>query len=213
MFGFFKKKITYVPPTQKQIAYAKKLGIIVTPAMSKYDVSEAIDKVLAANPKLLRQREHIKEKMQAKYYQECGPELIAAEKKWRELSEKVCYIIAAYEYRKETIVDVLLVEDAYIEGDKNRDVKLALASPKLIKDKIAGDYLEWDKSFELPLRKLLYYEPLYADFSLAGIEDYKKAVLKGLKIAKKTKRRELIHSIYNKFIIFRQGQENKTTKK
>ncbi len=42
MFGFFKKKPPADPPTEKQLRYAKKLGIAVTPTMSKDDVSAAI---------------------------------------------------------------------------------------------------------------------------------------------------------------------------
>lgn len=45
--------------------------------------------------------------------------------------------------------------------------------------------MEWDKPFELPIEKLLYFEPLTADFMHAGLDDYQKTIEHGLKIAKK----------------------------
>ena len=41
-----------LPPTERQVAYCKRLGIIVMPNMSKLDVSRAIDAHLARHPEL-----------------------------------------------------------------------------------------------------------------------------------------------------------------
>ena len=42
MFGLFKRKPPADPPTQRQLNYAKRLGIAVNPRMSKPDLSAAI---------------------------------------------------------------------------------------------------------------------------------------------------------------------------
>ena len=189
MFGLFKRKPPADPPTQRQLNYAKILGLTVSPTMSKDDVSKIISKAEAKNPKAKRQREHInrkrQEKADAQWADECGPELLEAERKWQTFSEGEGYILAAYVKGKNTIVDVLRVIDAYIEGAKKKTLKLYVAAPKLRKDKYIGNYLEWERDFELPIDKLLYHEPLPTNFYDLGIPAYQKAVKRGLKIAKR----------------------------
>lgn len=64
-------------------------------------------------------------------------------------------------------------------------LRLSLVAPVSRKDRHIGDWMEWDKPFELPIEKLLYFEPLTADFMHAGLDDYQKTIEHGLKIAKK----------------------------
>jgi hypothetical protein len=182
----FKKSPPPELPTQKQLNYAKKLGIKVTAGMSKWDVSEAIESAERRNPKLKRQREHIIEKKRIK---DCGSELIAAEKQWQKFAETVEFMLAIYKRGKETIVDVLRVNDVFVDGHKKKVLKLCVESPRLVKDKDIGCYLDWDHSFELPIENLFYYEPLHADFPKEildnGISVYTQIVKKGLRIAKR----------------------------
>lgn len=61
MFGFFKRKVStsHFPPTDRQIRYAAKLGIAMTPSMTSAELSAAISAMERGNPKLARQRQHI----------------------------------------------------------------------------------------------------------------------------------------------------------
>jgi hypothetical protein len=196
MFGLFKRKPPADPPTQRQLNYAKKLNLTVTSAMSKDDVSNLISVAEAKYPKAKRQREHINRKRQeqadaqsiaedAQWIAECGPELLETERKWQAFSEGEGYILAVYVKGKDTIVDVLRVNDVYIEGKKRKTLKLHVEAPKLTKDKYIGDYLEWERDFEVPIDKLLYHEALPNNFYDLGIPAYQKAVERGLEIAKR----------------------------
>jgi len=189
MFGLFKKKPPADPPTQRQLNYAKRLGVTVTLRMSKQDVSAAISAAEAANPKAKRQREKINakqaERAHAEWVAECGQELIDAVEHWTNFADDVRFMLAIYDRGKNTIVDVLEVNDAYIDGTRKKKLKLCLAAPKVVKDRHIGNYLEWEREFELPLEKLLHYEPLHSDFCNDGNDAYKKVVERGLKTAKR----------------------------
>jgi len=92
-------------------------------------------------------------------------------------------MLAVYTRGKETIVDVLRVNEAFI--DDRSKLKLGVEAPKVVKDRYIGDYLDWDKHFELAIGSLLYHEPLHSDFHSDGNDAYRKVVEKGLKIARK----------------------------
>ena len=169
-------------PTTKQLNYASKLGIRISPNMSRNELSDAISDAERKNPKLARQREHIRE---SKRIKECGPELIAAEAQWLNFSETVGYMLAVYDRGKNTVVDVLRVEDAFIHGKVKKKLKLTVSAPKRIKDRYIGEYLDWDRTFDLPFEKVRYHEPLHADFHDDGICVYQATVERGLDIAKK----------------------------
>lgn len=187
MFGFLKSK-PIDPPSERQLKYAHILGITVTPRMSKSDVSEAIDVAEKKNPKAKQQRKHINKKQadraEEKWAKECGPELLSAEKQWSEFAEREGFILAVYHRGKNTVVDVLQVNDAFIDGNKKKKIKLCVASPKVVKDRDLGEYLEWDRDFELALEKILYFESFHAELGDGEIIAYQRAVENGLRKAK-----------------------------
>ena len=188
MFRFFKRKPAN-PPTAKQIAYAKILGIAVSSRMSKTDVSDAISRAEAANPKLQKRRAAYENKKQAEadaqYDAAYTPEIREAETHWNTLADSNSFVLAIYNKGKETIVDALMVYDTELTGTKKFKLKLMMVAPKLRKDEHIGDYLEWDREFSIPLDKLLHYEMLPNDFETQGIPAYQKAVKRGLKTAKR----------------------------
>ena len=82
MFGLLfgkKQKKEITPPTEKQLKYAKMIGVEVTPEMSKWDVSRAIDNKVNSSPKLQRQQRHIERSKRIKQY---GEELVDKEDYW-----------------------------------------------------------------------------------------------------------------------------------
>ena len=94
-------------------------------------------------------------------------------------------ILAIYQKGKKTLVDVLRVYDAYIEGKRKKTLKLHVVAPKLSKDKFLGDYLEWERDFEIPIHKVLYSEALPPTFYQHGIPAYRQVIERGQEIAKK----------------------------
>ena len=168
------------PARAKQFGYAKKLGIEVTSKMSKADVSHAIANAERKNPKLKRQREHVN---RSKYVKKHGKELVEAEDRWNQFAESTEYMLAIYVRGKSTIVDVLRVNGAFIDG--RGKLQLEVEAPKLYRDRGIGDYLMWETDQKIVVDKLLHYEPLHRDFDDERINVYTKTVENGLKIAKK----------------------------
>jgi len=167
-------------PTEKQRRYAAKIGIDVPPTMSKAELSAAIADAERRNPALAEQRERVKRKVRERKF---GSKVIDEEDRWNRFADEVGYMLAVYTRGKETIVDVLRVNEAYI--DDHGKLKLGVESPKVVRDRYIGDYLDWDKHFELPIESLLYHEPLHSEFHYDGNDAYRKVVEKGLKIASK----------------------------
>jgi hypothetical protein len=186
VFGFFKKRPPADPPTDKQRRYAAKLGIDVPPTMTKAELSDAIADAERRNPALAEQRERVKSKVRERKF---GKELVEEESRWNRFADEGGYMLAVYTRRKETIVDVLRVNEAFI--DDRGKLKLGVEAPKVVKDRDIGDYLDWDKHFELPIESLLYHEPLDPEFYSHDAEGYgpgnrayRALVEKGLKIAR-----------------------------
>jgi hypothetical protein len=186
MFGFFKRRPPAEPPTEKQRRYAAKLGINVPPTMSKEQLSAAIADAERRKPALVAQRERVKNKVREKKF---GKELVDEEGRWNRFAAERGYMLAVYTCRQETIVDVVRVNEAFI--DDRGKLKLGMGAPKVVKDRYIGDHLEWDKLFEMPIESLVYYEPLDPEFYThdaegygSGNRAYRALVERGLKIAR-----------------------------
>ena len=122
----------------------------------------------------------MKEKVRERKF---GKELIEEETRWNRFADDVGYMLAVYKRGKETIVDVLRVNEAVLTDTGK--MGLGVEAPKLVKDRYIGDHLEWDKYFELALDSILYHEPLHADFHNDGNDAYRKVVENGMKIARR----------------------------
>jgi hypothetical protein len=165
-------------PTERQRRYAAVLGLDVPANMSKWELSALIGEAEKKNPSLAAQREKaavLRDEM------EYGKEAVAKQQEWNRFAENTEYMLAIYRRGSEIIVDVLRVNEASI--DKSGAVKLGVAAPKLRKDPNIGDYLEWEKEFELAEKSLLFHKPLHAQFHDDGVEAYRKNVETGLVIA------------------------------
>ncbi|MGE3806900.1 MAG: hypothetical protein AB7K24_19715 [Gemmataceae bacterium] len=178
MFGFFKKHPEPDLPTDKQRRYAAKLGIEIPPSMTKDELSQAIAAVERRNPALGEKREQIVSKAREKRFDK---DLTEQEGRWNRFADEIGYMLAIFTRGKEKIVDVLRVNQAFIDG--RGKLRLGVESPKVVKDRDIGDFLDWDKEFELPIGSLLFHEPLHAEFHAQGNEAYAQVVKRGLKIA------------------------------
>ena len=132
-----------------------------------------------ANPRLLEVREQVKRKAREQRY---GADVVIEESKWNEFAESTEYMLAVYRKGKGVVVDVLRVNEAFI--DNKGKVKLGVAAPKVVRDRDIGNYLEWEKDFELSLARLLYHEGLHSEFFRDGLDEYRRVVEKGLSIAR-----------------------------
>lgn len=187
LFGFFREQPPDDPPTEKQLRYAAKLRIDVPLTMTRAELSEAIAEKERRTPRLAEDRERVKIKAREKKF---GKDLVEEEARWNHIADEGGYILAVYVYRKETVVDVLRVSEAIIDDRGN--LKLSVEAPKVVKDRYLGDHLDWERHFEMPIKSLLYYEPLDPEFYThdaqgygPGNKAYRAIVEKGLKIAER----------------------------
>jgi len=178
MFGWMKKHVSPEAATDRQKRYARRLNLDVS-KLSKADATAAISKAEAANPDTRASRVHA---LAAKRLKEFGPELIAEEARWEEIIGGTGYILAAYARGNSTIVDVLQVNHAEI--GTRRKVVLTLASPKVTKDRHAGDFLEWEREFDIPVDAIVFHEVLREEPDIFDLAGYKRLVERGLKRAK-----------------------------
>jgi hypothetical protein len=151
VFGFFKKRPQADPPTEKQRRYAAKLGIDVPAMMTKAQLSDAIADAERSNPAIVYVRDWAKFKMREKKY---GKALLAEEDRWKRLADQGGFILAIYSRRKDTLVDVLRINEAFL--DVRGKLKLGVEAPKVVKDPDIGVHLDWDRHFELPIESLFY---------------------------------------------------------
>ena len=174
------------PPTQRQIQYARTLGIEVTPGMSKREVSAAIDLAVRARPRPEKERQFALEEQRqreiAKRIAKFGEEVLALERQWEQYAETTEWMLAVYNRGKDNVVDVLRVNGASAREDGH--IELDVTSPKLVRDRDDGDSMEWNQQFLLRLDDLLHHEPL-PNFNGSKSDEYKSIVERGMTIAKK----------------------------
>ena len=182
MFGLLfgkRRKKDFIPPTEKQLKYAKMIGLEITPEMSKWDVSRAIDNKVNSSPKLQRQQRHIERSKRIKQY---GEELVDREDYWLQFIENTGFMLAIYKQRKEIVVDVLYVDD--VEISEGRKFFLNVAAPKALTGG-RKPCLIWEREFRLNYKNLIHHDPLYPEFEVkGGVREYKKLVKQGIKRAK-----------------------------
>ena len=142
------------PPTERQLNYAKKLGINVTTDMSKADVSAAIAQVELENPSLARQRQHVNE---SRYKKTHGPELVEAEKKWQKLADANKWMIAVYQGGKSMKVSVIRLNEASITDKSKLVIHGELAEVEHNR-KYDFSLIDLDKTIDLPFEKIKWYE-------------------------------------------------------
>lgn len=152
------------PPTSRQLAYAKRLGITVPPNATKQQVSDLISDYQRRHPQEMAQRKKAGQKIRE---QKFGPELVAQEKYWDDLSCARAAILAAYRKKDDVIVDVLSVEEPEIKETKTKAIlRLRFVAPRKKREAGIGDVLDWDdaRGFWLPSEKLLWHEVLEREF-------------------------------------------------
>lgn len=160
-----------LPPTEKQLQSAKRLGIEGASSMRKGEVSDAIDRVKA------RKRE-----------EKFGREAVLQEAEWNAIADKYRYILAIYKPRKNrSRVEVLDVKKAVITDEGEIELRTRTAQVAGWIDGVAQ--IEWDP-IEVYPEHFLRYEPLGRHFAGAGtseasVRELRKTVKRGIRTARK----------------------------
>jgi hypothetical protein len=166
------------PPTERQLNYAKKLGIPVTANMSKTDVSEAIAQVERQNPSLARQRQHVNE---SRYRRTHGAELVEAEEKWQQLADNNKWMIAVYQSGKTANVSVIRLNEASIADNGKLEISGEVAE---VEHNKTHEYslIDLEKSIVLPFEKIKWHE-IIDEIAVDDIDGFNAAMDRGKEAA------------------------------
>jgi hypothetical protein len=187
-----------LPPTDRQVNYARSLGIENARKMGRRELSEAISKRETRprdgdgpKPRLGKGAARRGSAKAGKPNNGGATELAH----WENFAENIRFMLAIYKRGKSVVVDVLEVNDAFVAD--NGIIRLDVAAPKRVREhagwngskKVYCTSLEWEQTFELPLTALQHHEPL-PDFDPGdeydNFDGYRRAVERGLKKAHDT---------------------------
>ncbi len=143
----------FVPPTQKQLDYAKLCGVNVKPDMDREAVSDAIDAAFAADPKLqYKISARRKKKQQAKDALPAGDK--RAIKKWEDAADNGDRFLVVYRSKKNTVVDVLECDRADVNAESGA-VTIRFLAPQ-VHDATVG----FDGKKEIRQKELCWDRPV-----------------------------------------------------
>ena len=156
MFGFSKKhQDEFIPPTDRQIRYAKKIGIDNAEGMSRDELSAEISNREHADPSLRAKRELIAEKQRVR---NLGHELIEAEKKWERFTEGNSWVYADYTRKGNKNTGIIEIYD--VEVSDSGKIILYVSAHKECKDAHLGEHVSWEREFQLSVTSFLYYHSI-----------------------------------------------------
>lgn len=184
------------PPTEKQLKFAKRLGISVPEGATRGDVSDLIDRTLDARP---RQRQRIEEAQERRAREaeiaQYGAELVAALDEWQRRAEEQPYLLMAFRRGKDIVVDVVRLYDADIEDGKRKSrLVLYVEEPIVERDRATGErWLFWEKEREIPMDRVVWWESLGCAFDDLTEDElqkrYRSAVERGIKTVERLMQR------------------------
>lgn len=187
MFGFLKKK-PIQPPGNSQIKLCKRLGLEITPKMSRADVSKLIEDALqqeeyrAIFDEIERERE---EEFECEERAEYGDEVVDELKKWEKLCDPDRHYIVVYKRGGKIQSDVVEFEYAEILELKKPSVSVSLLLPKTHRDADGepGDYyIEWEREISLMPKQILLIESLPQQIDIFDMQAFELAKAKALKL-------------------------------
>lgn len=196
MFGLFRQKPRYpqkprdpgLPPTEKQLRFAKRIGVAVPPGATRHQVSAAIDDAMARDPSIRQRLNKINEKREARAAAKreamLGPDIIRRERHWEEVCDSRALILAVYEQKGTLIVDVVAPEEAIVDEAK-RSLRFTFIVAKRCTESELRDFVDWDcdrRPVSIRPEQLLYAEMVSND-AMMSQHDYGLIVSRGLKIA------------------------------
>ncbi len=183
MFNFFKKKSENQekPPSKSQIKLCKQLGLIITPEMSRKNVSELLgvslqqEKYKKIYDEIHREENEAFEKEERETY---GDTLVDELKKWEKYCDTYDQYYLVFKRGSNVIYEIVEFETAEIVGEKKYSIKISILLPKLHKEKDTGEYLEWEKEVNLKPNQVLKIEKLSEIIDMFDLEAYESTLMK-----------------------------------
>lgn len=187
LFSPSKPSKPFVPPTQKQIEYAKLCGVDVRPGMDREALSKAIDDAFAADPRLkfkLAARQKKKAKQAEAELDQLPAPLKREFNKWDAASDEHERFVVVYQHGRDVVVDILECEAVRL--DKGT-VVVDFFAPRVQnvvighdgKRNVRADELNWDR--KLSIRTSDIKESRKIDISEDQVAKYQSTIKRKVK--------------------------------
>ena len=180
MFNLINKKPKQ-PPSNSQVRLCKRLGLEITPKMSRADVSKLLEislqqeKYKAIYDEIQREEDAEFEREERAEY---GDEIVDELKKWEKICDLNTQYFLLFKYRGKIQCEIVEIENAEIVEDKKPSISLSLLLPKKHRDKDyedGGYYIEWEREISLKSNQIMAIEALPAQIDIFDVKAYELA--------------------------------------
>ncbi len=141
------------PPTEKQLRYARKLGITIPENTDKAILSQLIGQVESRDPSLKTKRENVKEKQRVRKH---GQDKIDEEAQWQALADAEKWMLVVFTRGKSKVAEVVRINGADIStGGK---IKIETEVMEITNDRHAGPLVDVERYIEISVDKIDWHE-------------------------------------------------------
>jgi len=141
------------PPTEKQLRYARKLGITLPENADKATLSSLIGEAESRDPSLKTKRENVKEKIRVCKH---GHNKIDEEARWQALADAEKWMLVVFKRGKSKVAEVVRINGADIsDGGK---IMIETEVMKIINDRHLGMLVDAGKYIEISVDKIEWHE-------------------------------------------------------
>ena len=177
MFNIFKRKQKKTP-SRNQVKLCEQLGLKIYPKMGQADVSKLLGEALqqekykAIYDSIQLERERKFEKEDREEY---GDEIVNELKSWEAKFNSDSHFYLVFKRGKTIHYDIAELESADIAGSNKYYIELNFQFPKRYKDKVFGDYVEWEKDITIRAHQVLKIQSLNRFIDGGNIKEYESA--------------------------------------
>ncbi|MFM7166731.1 MAG: hypothetical protein ACKO3T_15950 [Planctomycetaceae bacterium] len=151
-------------PTEKQLSYARKLGIAVSRNMTRRELSREIEAAESRSPQIAAARKRQAKKREAEERaRQDSPEwrkLQQIELEWSKYVEAEAVLLLKWRQKSKSMVDVVMVDCVEIDDSGEPFVELTLNRPEKTAGDSEFDTLDWGREFSISVQDVISVQSL-----------------------------------------------------
>lgn len=172
----------YYPPSRTNLEIARWLGLSIKAETGNVELTAQINS-LKSDPRYQPRYEaylaDVAARSEKTEREELGNELYEEYARWNRLDVPGAQYLARFRKGKLVHTDVVELDGAEAHPERSRRrIEVTLLLPKIKRDRVAGNYLEWEKDVVLEPSQILSIDKLEEAIDLFDVERYA-AVLEG----------------------------------
>jgi len=141
------------PPTDKQLRYARKLGVVIPENADKATLSHLIGQAEKRDPSLKTKLESVKAKQRVRKH---GQDKIDEEARWQALADAEKWMLVVFTHGKSKVAEVVRINGVDISPSDT--IKLETEVMKIANDRHAGPLVDVGRYIEIPADKIDWHE-------------------------------------------------------